>query len=161
MDDPELLGQFLVALGDRERRSPHTIRAYRSTLRRFWDFLERGGPLCPDRLRALTPADFRRYLGERRAGGLSNRSAAREVSVIRAFFRWLRRTHGVTCTPGEHLSAPRVERRVPRPVPGRHSRAAAVVALDRHAHLDHEDVRLVAHTRRLGPLVVRARRLVI
>lgn len=117
MPDDGLLDAFTETLALGERRSPHTVRAYRATVERFLAHVGgEGEQPSPGELTQLKTADFRAYLAHRRAGGLSNRSAAREVSVLRAFFRWLRRSRGIDCPAAETLASPRVPRRVPRPV---------------------------------------------
>ena len=69
------------------RRSPHTVRAYLATAHRLIDFLadHLGGPVDDAALAALRPADLRAFLTRRRADGLGNSSAARELSAIRSF----------------------------------------------------------------------------
>ncbi|MEE4349309.1 MAG: tyrosine recombinase XerC [Pacificimonas sp.] len=117
MSDPQLLGDYLGWLSETERRSPHTVRAYAATLRRFADDVAAAGKAFGgEDLAALSARDFRRYLAGRRAGGLSNRSAAREVAVLKSFFHWLRRARGIDCTAADLITAPKVERKVPRPV---------------------------------------------
>ena len=122
-----LAADFLSHLENAERRSPHTLRAYRATVARLADFLEGhvGGPVSGATLVALTLSDFRAYLAWRRSGGLSNRSAAREVAVLRAYFRWMDRARGLENSAIEALSAPRAERKVPRPVAPAEAMAAA------------------------------------
>jgi len=109
---------WLASLADARRLSPHTVRAYASTLEQFGDFLSGhiGGPVGPAQLAALTPADFRGFLASRRTDGLANVSVAREVSALRTFFGWARRTQNVGCDGIDGLKSPRLPRRVPRPV---------------------------------------------
>ncbi len=109
---------WLASLADARRLSPHTVRAYGSTLERFGDFLSGhvGGPVGSAQLAALTPADFRAFLASRRGGGLASVSVAREVSALRTFFGWARRTQGVACDGMAGLKSPKLARRVPRPV---------------------------------------------
>lgn len=131
MSNEELLEAFTETLAVSERRSPHTVRAYRATVARFFDFLGRKGLAAqPRALADLKVADFRTYLGERRRAGLSNRSAAREVSVLRAFFRWLRRSREIDCQAVETLASPRQARQVPRPVSPDQARALGTAEAD-------------------------------
>jgi integrase/recombinase XerC len=69
------------------RRSPHTVRAYTATAHRLLDFLEQhlADAVDASALARLTPADLRAFLAARRAAGLGNASAARELSAVRAF----------------------------------------------------------------------------
>jgi integrase/recombinase XerC len=110
--------EWLAHLADAERRSPHTLRGYQATLARFVDFLARhlAGPVDDAALSALTLADFRAYLSHRRAGGIANASAAREVAALRSFLRWAKRHRGIDCAAIAGLASPKRPRRVPRPL---------------------------------------------
>ena len=63
-------------------------------------------------LAKLTPNDLRAYLADRRAGGLGNASAARELSALRGFLRFVGGS-GASVPP---LRGPRVKKGLPRPV---------------------------------------------
>ncbi|VVT04799.1 Tyrosine recombinase XerC [Sphingomonas sp. EC-HK361] len=94
------------------RRSVHTVRAYQATAERLCDFLQRhwGGAIDAVALRGLSASDLRAFLAMRRGEGLSNASAARELSAARAFVDW--------AAPGAMpaMRGPRVKKGVPRPV---------------------------------------------
>jgi integrase/recombinase XerC len=110
---------WLASLADGRRLSPHTVRAYATTLHGFIDFTGShiGGPVTTAALAALTQADIRAFLAHRRSSdGLANVSMAREVSALRTFFAWARRVHGVQSESLTGLKSPKVPRRVPRPV---------------------------------------------
>jgi integrase/recombinase XerC len=113
-----LSGLWLASLGDARRLSPHTLRAYAATIERFDDFLHThlGGTPTKAALAALTSVDFRAYLAMRRGEGLANASVAREVSALRTFFAWARRSEGLVCEGIAGLKSPRLARRLPRPV---------------------------------------------
>ncbi|OWK31465.1 tyrosine-type recombinase/integrase [Sphingomonas dokdonensis] len=95
------------------RRSVHTVRAYRATAVRLIAFLGRHLGTSVDRgaLAAVTPADLRAYLAHRRGDGLTNASAARELSAARHFLDW---ANGAGSAP--RLKGPRVQKGVPRPI---------------------------------------------
>jgi integrase/recombinase XerC len=95
------------------RRSVHTVRAYRATAIRLIAFLGRHLGASVDRgaLAAVTPADLRAYLAHRRGDGLTNASAARELSAARHFLDW---ANGAGSAP--RLRGPRVQKGVPRPI---------------------------------------------
>ena len=113
-----LSAAWLASLADARRLSPHTLRAYSATIERFDDFLHRhlGGTPTAPALAALTPADFRSFLAMRRGDGLANASVAREVSALKTFFGWARRTQGLVCDGIDGLKSPRLAKRLPRPV---------------------------------------------
>lgn len=94
------------------RRSPHTVRAYRAAAERLCDFLAGhwGERVTAARLRAVTAPDLRAFLAHRRAEGLGNAGAARELSAVRGFLAFT----GEGTLPG--MKGPRVARSVPRPV---------------------------------------------
>src|SRR3546814_3529107 len=78
-------------LAHEKRRADHTRRAYVATAERFCAFLSqhRGGAVDGRMLASLTPNDLRAYLATRRNGGLGNASAARELSALRGFLRFV------------------------------------------------------------------------
>ena len=100
--DP-LIQAFAEHLDRDRRRSTHTVRAYRAAAERLVAHL--GSARVPDK------AELRAFLGARRAEGLSNASAARELSAVRAFITFI---GGEGAVPG--IRGARVKRGVPRPV---------------------------------------------
>lgn len=113
-----LLADWLDSLAHERRLSPHTLRAYGATGKRFLAHVEAacGGPADTRLLAGLTTADFRGFLAGRRADGLSQRSAARELAALRTWFRYLERHHGVPSAALARVAPPKVPRGVPRPV---------------------------------------------
>ena len=99
------------------RRSAHTVRAYIATAHRLVDFLadHLGGPIDGAALLALQPSDLRAYLTRRRATGLSNASAARELSAVRAFLTFVATEQGREAAP-PRVKGPKKPRSVPRPI---------------------------------------------
>ena len=104
---------FTQYLGNNRRRSAHTVRAYVTTAERLCAFLTDhfGGPVGADEIKAVTQADMRSYLAFRRGDGLANNSAARELSAIRAFLRFVGGDDAVL----PKIKGPKVVRGVPRP----------------------------------------------
>lgn len=113
-----LTREWLASLEHARRLSPHTLRAYATTLEIFGDFLvaHLGGPVFAPQLTALTAADLRAFLASRRADGLANASVARDVAALRTFFAFARRHHAIEVEALAGLKSPRIARRVPRPV---------------------------------------------
>ncbi|TCP30657.1 tyrosine recombinase XerC [Sphingomonas sp. BK235] len=116
-----LAERYAIHLARDRRRSEHTVRAYRATAARLCAFLGEhwGEPADPARLARVSAADLRAYLAHRRtataaagtAAGLSNASAARELSAVRGFLDWV---GGTGSAP--RLRGPRVRKGVPRPI---------------------------------------------
>lgn len=92
----------------------HTVRAYVATAERLVAFLaeHRGGPVTAAMLAGLEQADLRAFLTARRMDGLGNISAARELSAVRGFLKFV----GGEDAHVPLLRGPRVKRGLPRPV---------------------------------------------
>ncbi|UKK84396.1 tyrosine recombinase XerC [Sphingopyxis sp. BSN-002] len=109
-----LIRDWDAHLAHEKRRSEHTRRAYIATAERFCAFLShhRGGAIDARLLKSLTPNDLRSYLADRRAEGLGNASAARELSALRTFLRFV----GGSNASVPQMRGPRVKKGLPRPV---------------------------------------------
>lgn len=109
-----LIEEWRSHLALARRRSLHTVRAYVATAERLTEWMEEMDGRAPDRaaLARLTASDLRAYLAGRRADGIGNSSAARELSALRAFLRF---AGGEGHAPPP-VRGPRVKPGVPRPV---------------------------------------------
>lgn len=101
-----------LALG--RRRSPHTVRAYTATVARLLHVLPEGQNWAS--LARIDAATLRTHLAERRADGLGNVSAARELSALKTFIAFAREQAGEADTSRPRLRGPRVKKGLPRPV---------------------------------------------
>ena len=99
-------------LADGLRRSPHTVRAYVAAAARFLP----EGDADWSTLARFDAIDLRRQLAERRAEGIGNVSAARELSALKAFLAFARRQAGVADAAPPRMRGPRVKKGLPRPV---------------------------------------------
>ena len=110
----QLIREWDAHLANEKRRSDHTRRAYIATAERFCAFLSghHGGAVDDAMLKALTPNDLRAYLATRRSEGLGNASAARELSALRGFLRFV----GGSNAAVPQMRGPRVKKGLPRPV---------------------------------------------
>ncbi|HYG29817.1 MAG TPA: tyrosine recombinase XerC [Allosphingosinicella sp.] len=99
------------------RRSEHTVRAYVATAHRLIDFLgpHLGGGVDGGALTALKASDLRAFLTSRRATGLGNSSAGRELSAVRGFLAFVASELG-NRDALPRLRAPKRPRSVPRPI---------------------------------------------
>lgn len=109
----DLLGAWHDHLANARRRSPHTVRAYIATAGRLLDEL---GETDWAGLARLEGPDLRRQLAARRADGLGNVSAARELSALKAFLAFAREQSGLSDVAPPRLRGPRVKKGIPRPV---------------------------------------------
>ena len=113
MSAGDLLESWRNELSNARRRSPHTVRAYLGCADRLlkardlsdWDAVAR-----------LEAHDLRRHLAERRAEGIANASAARELSALKAFIAFARAQAGDPDPAAPRLRGPRVKKGLPRPV---------------------------------------------
>ena len=96
------------------RRSAHTVRAYAATAERLEAFLRTHwqGAVGDAAVAGIAPADLRAYLAHRRAQGLTNASAARELSAVRALIAFAGREGAAM----PRVQGPRVKKGLPRPV---------------------------------------------
>ena len=96
------------------RRSTHTVRAYMATAERLIAFLteHRGEAMTAATLKRADQADLRAFLTVRRMDGIGNVSAARELSAVRGFLKFI----GGEDARVPVLKGPKVKRGLPRPV---------------------------------------------
>lgn len=108
-----LLEQWHAHLALERRRSPHTVRAYGAAAAR----LLAGKDLSNwTEVAALETRALRGHLAQRRAQGLGNASAARELSALKALLAYARAQTGQEDNPAARLRGPRVKKGLPRPV---------------------------------------------
>jgi len=113
MTRAELLEQWGTHLAAGRRRSPHTVRAYVATAARLLDQVELDDWAA---LARLGTADLRTQIAARRADGLGNVSAARELSALKAFLAFAREQSGDREAAPPQLRGPRIRKGLPRPV---------------------------------------------
>jgi integrase/recombinase XerC len=111
----EHLKAFLEHLRLNDNASAHTVRAYDSDISQYLTFL---AAHVHRRVMELTPADLdhlgaRAFLGELHRNGQSKASAARKLSAIRAFGRYLRREGVLEGDPAALVGTPGREQRIP------------------------------------------------
>jgi integrase/recombinase XerC len=124
----DILEAWLAHLTHGRRRSPHTVRAYAATAARLLDAL---GDTDWATLAALDAPALRRQLARRRADGIGNASAARELSALKAFLVFARAQAGVADATAPRMRGPRIKKGLPRPVtPDEAVHLAATVADD-------------------------------
>jgi len=108
---PEI-ADFVAFLAKERNDSPHTVKAYARDVRDFAAFCGRyyGGAwgwAGVDRLA------IRGWLGALQQRGLAKRSAARALSALRTFYRFLNATRGVEVNPAKAARTPKAERHLP------------------------------------------------
>ena len=113
MSGADLLGQWGGYLARDRRRSPHTMRAYLGAAGRL---IAATGANEWAALASLDAGALRTHLAARRAEGLGNASAARELSALKALLGHAREQAGMNDMAGPRLRGPRVKKGLPRPV---------------------------------------------
>ncbi len=108
-----LLDQWRDYLATARRRSPHTVRAYVATAERLLLALD-----LPDweAVAAISTHELRGHLASRRAEGLVNVSAARELSALKSIVGYAREQVGAEPGTAPRMRGPRVKKGLPRPV---------------------------------------------
>src|SRR5262249_49771478 len=111
----DLLKAFVEHLRLNENASAHTVRAYESDLSQYLAFL---ASHLGRRVSELTPGDLdhlnaRAFLSDRSRRGNSKASAARKLSSIRAFGKYLRREGVLDGDPAAFVGTPKREQRIP------------------------------------------------
>lgn len=113
MTRADLLEAWHVHLSEGRRRSPHTVRAYGATAARLLDAVDVDGW---GGLARIDAGALRQQLARRRADGLGNASAARELSALKAFIAFARQQAGMADPTPPRMRGPRVKKGIPRPV---------------------------------------------
>jgi integrase/recombinase XerC len=132
----DLLVRWLAAQKGARDISDHTVKAYRADVSAFLGFLTNhtGSPVGRAALARVNPRDMRSWMARLRADGLSARSAARALSAVKGFYRWLGEAERIEAPAILSARAPKSPARLPRPVA-----PDAVVALIDHAAKDHDE----------------------
>ena len=106
--DP-LLEEFLNYLVAERGLSANSVEAYGRDLDQFICFLKEKGKNVLD----VTSILLRDYLSRLAEAGLAPHSAARKLSAIRMFLRYLNDTGRLSGDPGENISGPKLSRKLP------------------------------------------------
>ncbi|MEP0191016.1 MAG: tyrosine recombinase XerC [Erythrobacter sp.] len=113
MNAADILAIWRAHLEDNLRRSPHTVRAYIAAAQRLIHAL--GATNLQD-IASIEAHHLRSHIAARRAEGLANTSAARELSALKAFVAFARSECGDPDPAAPRLRGPRIKKGLPRPV---------------------------------------------
>ncbi len=111
MNPPEI-AEFVAFLSKERNDSPHTVKAYARDVADFAAF-------CTDyygggwSFAGVDRLAIRSWLGNMQQRGLAKRSAARALSALRTFYRFLNTTRGLELNPAKAARTPRLERTLP------------------------------------------------
>jgi len=113
MSASDLIASWHAHLTNARRRSPHTVRAYVSAAQRL---IHARRATSWEELARVEAGDLRAHLAARRADGLANSSAARELSALKALIAFARSETGDPDPAAPRLRGPRLKKGLPRPV---------------------------------------------
>ena len=108
--DQQLIDTFLDVLWMEKGLGQNTLEAYRRDLRTFSTWLGQSG----NSLAAASGTDIQRYLAHRFQQGISARSAARQLSCLRGFYRYLVRENRIQGDPTALVENPKLGRPLPK-----------------------------------------------
>ncbi|KAB0677600.1 tyrosine recombinase XerC [Aureimonas leprariae] len=110
--------EWLRALEEERRASPHTLAAYERDLRQFFGFLTgyHGRPATVADLADLKAADLRAFLASRRRDGVEAKTLGRGLAAIRSFVRHLERRGLASSAGARSMRAPKQPKSLPRPL---------------------------------------------
>ena len=103
--------EFLQYLSVEKGLSTNTLAAYGNDLKWFREFQARQGRR---RAQEVTRRDLLEFLADRKRGGLSSRSIAREITTLRNFYRYLIRENKTTTDPTQNVESPKDWVRLPK-----------------------------------------------
>jgi len=110
---PEI-AEFTAFLAKERNDSPHTVKAYARDVADFAAFCTRyyggGGGWS---FAGVDRLAIRGWLAAMQQRGLAKRSAARALSALRTFYRFLNATRGLEVNPAKAARTPRLERTLP------------------------------------------------
>ena len=109
----QLVADFLLHLEKERDQSPHTLSAYRRDLKAFTEFLDRRHAGAGWTFAEVDRLTVRAFLGELDRRGLAKRSAARTLSALRSFYRFLHVHHDIDSSVMRAMKSPKLEKRLP------------------------------------------------
>ncbi|MFZ0314159.1 MAG: site-specific tyrosine recombinase/integron integrase [Candidatus Korobacteraceae bacterium] len=101
------VANFIRALQERNA-SQHTIKAYRTDLAQFAEFIG------PQSWRDIDHVLIRGYLANLYERGLSKTSVARALAAVRSLYRWLAQEGEVEQNPAALVATPKLPKKLPR-----------------------------------------------
>ena len=113
MSAADIIAIWRAHLEDNLRRSPHTVRAYIAAAQRL---IHAQDAANLQDIASIEAYHLRSHIASRRAEGLANTSAARELSALKAFVAFARSESGDPDPAAPRLRGPRIKKGLPRPV---------------------------------------------
>lgn len=101
------IARFIRSLQERNA-SPHTIKAYRTDLAQFAEYVG------PQSWRDIDHVLIRGYLANLYERGLSKTSVARALAALRSLYKWLAKEGEVEQNPAALVATPKLPKKLPR-----------------------------------------------
>ena len=112
----EVFQRYINYLEAERNFSPYTVRNYTTDLvgskntKGYFDFLREKGIDTLDQADRYMVREYLSYLADR---NIVKASIARKISALRSFYHYLEREGIITANPLEHISSPKLDKRLP------------------------------------------------
>ena len=103
--------RFFQYLQFEKRYAKHTLTAYQSDLKQFFDFIEKTYTLTS--ASEVQHYHVRSWMVDLMASGITSRSVNRKLSCLKTYFRFLRRNKKIDRNPMAKVIAPKSGKRLP------------------------------------------------
>lgn len=111
---PDDVRDFLTHLEKERDLSPHTLTAYAADIGGFATWLaQQGDGTAAIDWAAVDRLALRGWLGHLQRRGLSKRSAARALSAVRSFYKWMHRHDRIAVNPTRAVRTPKADKHLP------------------------------------------------
>ncbi len=114
----ESIAEFIDYVLRTKNYSAHTAIAYETDIRDFIKFCEKftGSDVLPNDLANIDTIGFRSWMADRQRRKLAHKSTARALSSVRAFYKFLGKSHGVKNDAIGLISSPKVPRKLSKAI---------------------------------------------
>lgn len=114
----ESIAEFINYVLCTKNYSAHTAIAYETDIRDFIKFCEKftGSDVLPNDLANIDTIGFRSWMADRQRRKLAHKSTARALSSVRAFYKFLGKSHGVKNDAIGLISSPKVPRKLSKAI---------------------------------------------
>ncbi|MBN1325223.1 MAG: tyrosine recombinase XerC [Alphaproteobacteria bacterium] len=114
----EAIAEFIDYILRTKNYSVHTAVAYENDIRDFINFCEKftGTDVFPNDLSNIDTIGFRAWMADRQKRNLVHKSTARALSSVRAFYKFLGKSHNIKNEAIGLISSPKVPRKLSKAI---------------------------------------------